>query len=404
MDYSFKKSDFDFNTNTDQILIFKDETLNKCSELLNNWESPTYLEGFSNKRTVYKMNELAHSLIVRNIITILKKVFKISLSSRDTIIRELTPLLSNPSPYQVIRLDISSFYQSIPHKDLLKKIESNSKVSAKTTNLISKYLASMKSRTGNDGLMQGHPLSAILSEVCLVEFDHAIQTMSDVVLYHRFVDDIIIVCCKNDFKKKEFKSEIEKKLPFSSLQLNSEKEKIINFNKLSTTGNFNFLGYTFEIKDRQLNIKVDLKKIKKIKKKIFFSIKHFNKKSLGSKPKHVIEKELHFFINSMKCLASSSLMKKRKISLPVGNRLNYKFSTCDGKSFAEIDKYLQSIPYIKSNKDVLLFNAILTKHDLHEEMKSIIKRVSFESFYRYGIYIQFPRERSKEFWEIWKYV
>ncbi|EPG6685041.1 hypothetical protein MBR13_000953, partial [Klebsiella pneumoniae] len=75
-----------------------------------------------------KFKTIEDKLISRLLVRNLKKSYKISRVNRHDIIKNLIINLKDGSPYNIARLDIKSFYDSIDFKVLLDKIVSDGKV------------------------------------------------------------------------------------------------------------------------------------------------------------------------------------------------------------------------------------------------------------------------------------
>lgn len=79
------------------------------------------------------------------------------------------------------------------------------------------------------GIPQGSPMSAVLSNVYMIEYDKSIMSLKKDYdfIYRRYCDDIVIVCDINDlqFLKNKLYQEIEK----LDLEIQPEKEEIVYF-------------------------------------------------------------------------------------------------------------------------------------------------------------------------------
>lgn len=77
--------------------------------------------------TFYSIKQLQYNI---------RKIFKVKQSDRYTILKQIKILLNDKFPKYIIRTDIKSFYESIPHNLLLKKIENNNLLSYRSKQLI----------------------------------------------------------------------------------------------------------------------------------------------------------------------------------------------------------------------------------------------------------------------------
>ena len=81
-------------------------------------------------------NYLVHKQLQRNI----HKTFNVKQSDRRKLVSQICPLLKDGFPKVIVRTDISNFYESIPHRQLLNKIEENSLLSYPSKKIIKEIL------------------------------------------------------------------------------------------------------------------------------------------------------------------------------------------------------------------------------------------------------------------------
>lgn len=141
----------------------------------------------------------AMQVLCRNV----KKLFKISMSSRDEILSQLKMLLrEDKSRYYIIRTDVCDCFESIPHDRLFEYLEGNNLLDVKSKSLlrglIRKEFEDKNLRpvvlTKQTGIPRGCAISSLLSEFYLSKIDEEIRcTLPGIVFMARYVDDIIIV-------------------------------------------------------------------------------------------------------------------------------------------------------------------------------------------------------------------
>ena len=132
-----------------------------------------------------------------------KKLFKISMSSRDEILSQLKMLLKeDKSRYYIIRTDVRNCFESIPHNKLFEYLEGNNLLDVKSKSLlrglIRKEFEDKNLRpviaTPQTGIPRGCAISSLLSEFYLSKIDEKIRyKLPGIVFMARYVDDIIIV-------------------------------------------------------------------------------------------------------------------------------------------------------------------------------------------------------------------
>lgn len=141
----------------------------------------------------------AMQVLCRNV----KKLFRISMSSRHEILSQLKMLLKeDKSWYYIIRTDVCHCFESIPHNKLFEYLEGNNLLDVKSKSLLrglirkefeDKNLRPLVS-TKDTGIPRGCAISSLLSEFYLSKIDEKLRrTLPGIVFMARYVDDIIIV-------------------------------------------------------------------------------------------------------------------------------------------------------------------------------------------------------------------
>lgn len=141
----------------------------------------------------------AIQVLCRNV----KKLFKISMSSRHEILSQLKMLLrEDKSKYYIIRTDVRDCFESIPHNKLFEYLEGNNLLDVKSKSLlrglIRKEFEAKNLRplvqTPQTGIPRGCAISSLLSEFYLSKIDEIIKyTLPGILFLGRYVDDMVLV-------------------------------------------------------------------------------------------------------------------------------------------------------------------------------------------------------------------
>lgn len=137
----------------------------------------------------------------------------------------------------MVKLDDSLFkifksltrYKYIEHADFI-----NPKIKKKIKN--SKYAIYQilrdifKENKTNKGIPQGSPISGLLANISLIDFDNDIKTTFPDIFYRRYSDDLVFVCKKE--QKDTLLNFINKKIKGSFLSINAKKSFISYFKKV----------------------------------------------------------------------------------------------------------------------------------------------------------------------------
>ena len=159
-------------------------------------------------------------------------------------------LFKNKRPY-VVEIDFKSFFNTIPHRKLMRVL--SKRISDRRfKGLIGRFLvASLVNIEGESSLSevgtpQGSIMSPILANIYLNEvldqwFKENYGSYNNIIV--RYADDGIFF-----FRKEEdasvFMNKLKDRVKLYKLELNSDKTKLMSFNKIDNN-HFHFLGFTF---------------------------------------------------------------------------------------------------------------------------------------------------------------
>lgn len=259
---------------------------NLTSDTSKNPEKPVYSIGDTPEEF------FAMQVLCRNV----KKLFKISMSSRDEILSQLKMLLKeDKSRYYIIRTDVHNCFESIPHNKLFKYLDGNNLLDVKSKKLlhglIQKEFEDKNLRpvitTPQTGIPRGCAISSLLSEFYLSKIDEKIRyKLPGIVFMARYVDDIIIVI-HPDLDDEHYKSidwyikRLEKIYYKKGLKIHTPTDglgKCYTYDSDDTVDlDFNLLGYNICInKKKYLIFSLSQDKLDRIKDKIDKSFTTFN--------------------------------------------------------------------------------------------------------------------------------
>lgn len=200
--------------------------------------------------------------------------------SADGAIKAVYYSLKDNKRSNVVEIDFSSCFNSIPHRRLIKII--SKKISDKRfKGLIGRFLmVGILEQSGNVrpsevGTPQGSIMSPILANIYLHEvldkwFIDNYATYNNIIV--RYADDAVFLF-KNKETAENFIKELFNRVERFGLELNKDKTKTINFDK-NENNSFNFLGFTFYWKIKGKKSKRELK-LKTRKETLYKKINEF---------------------------------------------------------------------------------------------------------------------------------
>ncbi|MFA9195811.1 antiviral reverse transcriptase Drt3a [Flavobacterium sp. FBOR7N2.3] len=355
------------------------------------------------------------------------KTFKVKQSNRKVIIEQLRLSLDDGFPKIIIRTDIKKFYESIPHKELLAKIEENSLLSFPSKKIIKRVLNQYWGTLVTDGIKsiidervgipRGIGFSAYLAELYLRGFDNKIKSFTNVTYYSRYVDDIIIIITpknRNEIRNKiSYENELKNILyTTTKLSINTDKTQIIELTKenkerkISQNYFLTYLGYKFKIsyskktekefgetrtfisKDK-LKIFMSDEKLKRFKNKIDSSFSDYDFHiTKYSTTKNSTERML---LKRIKFLTNNHQLFRRKSNVFIGVYFSNEFLSKPYSDLIELDKYL---------KAKILELSISTNVKLIEKLN----KLNFEKGFKTKSIIRFNTDSFKngKIIQIWK--
>ena len=337
-------------------------------------DKDVYTIDTSNASTFFLLKQIQYNL---------KYIFKIKQSNVNFLLSQLKISLSNRFPKIIFKIDISSFYESIPRDKVILQLIDDPKLSLQTRKTI-KYIFDTFSKNNPEvqGFPRGIGLSAYLSEYYMKDFDEFFRTHSDCSFYARYVDDIILIFNPPlNTVKIDYEALIRETLKTKGLELNQNKKKIININ--DSNAHFDYLGYVFNIKGNQLH-SVNLRESRIISYHNKIALCFISYLRQLKKAPNKAAKKLE---NRLRYLTSNTRLIHNKQNVMVGIYFSNKLIT-DMKQLENLDSFL--------------LNQIET--DITDEILKVkLSSYSFKNGFLNKEYIKFPKKFIKEIQKLWKY-
>lgn len=315
-------------------------------------------------------NTVENYLVLKQLQRNIYKTFSVKQADRKLIISQIKLLLSENFPKIVVRTDISKFYESIPHKQLISKIEENSLLNNSSKRIIRSILNQYWNLLIADGtknltderigVPRGIGISAFLSELYLKDIDNIIKSIPNVIYYSRYVDDIIIIFSPTHRNEKkttdQYKKLIEKVVNKFHLEMNFSKTKVFDLRKAnserktSITYEITFLGYKFikefkkEKKDvitpKKLVVNMSDSKLNRFKNKISYAFNDFDINIVKYVGRERSTNKL--LIQRIKVLTNNFRLYRRKSNVLIGIYFSNEFLTEDLSDLKDLDLFLKS--------------------------------------------------------------
>lgn len=174
----------------------------------------------------------------------------------------------------VVDADLKSYFDTIPHEQLLKRI-AEKVADGRVLELIRKYLEqgvleNMRHWQPEAGTPQGAVISPLLSNIYLDPLDQLMEASGIEMV--RYADDFVLLC-RSEAAAQNALALVQQWTATAALQLHPDKTRIVD---TSQPGGFDFLGYHFELGQRRPRAK----SLKKFKDRVRAKTKRANGQSL----------------------------------------------------------------------------------------------------------------------------
>jgi len=322
---------------------------------------------YMNAHTKKSLEYLFQNLLIRKLNQNIIKAYRLKTTDRRTIIKQIVQLLQSKLPIQILRKDIHHFFESVNPSMILDKLRKDGRITIQTLSLIETLLGQAKD-LGAEGLPRGLSISSGLTEYLLRKFDYEFIRHEGVMLYGRFVDDMIFVCT-TDVDVQEIQKKVDISLQRLQLSENLRKRQTLTTTDLNNGNTFDFLGYQFTRKG-SLEVDIAEQKLKKIKTRIVIAFKQYLK-----------DKDGNLLVERMKYLSCTSTIQSSALkNLQIGIPANYVAVMNSNKSLTELDTFYRRVLYCRKGVfGKTLHDLLATDNAAERRLRQIGFRNSFDT-------------------------
>lgn len=221
-------------------------------------------------KPVYKVDGNAETFfVVKQLQNNLRYLYKVKQSNRHDLVAQVRASIQNSFPLEMVRTDISSFYESIDRQKLLHDLEQDHLLSPASKKYIKQILDTYGVVSGGGtGIPRGVGISPYLSELYLRSLDRSIRSLPGVVLYCRYVDDVVVVFTKRILGSpvQPYEDAIQELIVKNGFTPNPAKTFSASI-PATTPIEFEYLGYLFRCHDK-VSLAPSTKKIDKYRQRM----------------------------------------------------------------------------------------------------------------------------------------
>lgn len=289
-------------------------------------------------KEVYVIDGSAESFfVVKQLQRNLNRIYGVKQANRSDILQQVRDTLVSRFPFELVRTDISSFYESVDTKRMLDQLDDDQLLSSMSRKFIVQIVKRYQAVSGTTlGIPRGVGVSAYLAELYLRPVDRAVQALPGLVLYARYVDDIIAVFARPPVGKDigSYKTLISDALANRGLTANPLKTEELD---LGVPGphTLNYLGYEFRVEHGQCRISPSAAKIVRYLARMDAAFRDYHLTSSISPRRSFRE-----IVARIKFLTGNTKLSNNKASAATGIYYNNSIAT-DISALAKLDAKLK---------------------------------------------------------------
>jgi len=277
--------------------------------------------------------------VIKQLQSNIHRIYGVKQGNRHDLVCQLRDMLGSNFPFELVRTDISSFYETIDRKRLVEKLDRDQLLSPTSKKYIKQVLDSYGTLSGAaTGIPRGVGISAYLAELYLRPVDKAIRGIPGLVLYCRFVDDIVAVFARPPAGNSlgSFKDLII--AIFGENALNHNPDKTWEFALAdSTTKKFEYLGYRFRLQPGAFRISPSAAKVAKYRARMDAAFAEYWREKPAS-PRSAFRK----LVGRIKFLTGNTRLSNSKSGAATGIYFNNSIAT-DLSSLDILDRRLKRL-------------------------------------------------------------
>lgn len=220
-------------------------------------------------KPVYCIDGTAETFfVVKQLQQNIYRIYKVKQANRHDLASRVRDTVGSGFPFELVKTDVSDFYESVDRRLLYAKLDQDQLLSSSSKRFIRQIFSSYEALSNNPkGIPRGVGISAYLAELFLRPVDRAIADLSGIVLYCRYVDDIIAVFARPPAGTAlgTYKTLLVKILNAHGLAHNDGKTVECDFGDKGSAKEFDYLGYRFLATTKTLQIAPSDAKFEKLR-------------------------------------------------------------------------------------------------------------------------------------------
>jgi len=320
----------------------------------------------------------------------IKSAASVDAPNRNSIVRALKETLNKRYGHAIYKMDVQSFFESIPHSTLIDRLARPSSLDGVSAQLARQLLSEYEAITGNEmGLPRGVGLSSQLAELYMSDFDLKVKMHPGVLFYARYVDDVVVVV-ENDQVLELVQQVMASELQEMGLKIKIEKTRVI---RTDEKGNYNnsdeleYLGYRFVRSQNTLVTGLTNNRKGRRMERLRLALERWSSTDPScTRPNHGHDGVL---VDRVRYLAGNTKLLNSKSNVAIG--LFHSNSALDegASELAELDAYLDSFLDTHASK-------------MTDGLRNRLESISFVKMFASRPFLRLRQKRIEQIVRVWK--
>lgn len=337
-------------------------------------------------RYLYSPADYWDMIALRRTAAIVRQFSRYSPPNRAQEVKSIAGVLSTIPRLKTFRCDIKGFFESINFAAAIEAMIAGGLRNESCACHMRKLNARLITDWGHHGLPRGIALSSLVADFSIQEVDTAIQSHPDVLLYSRYVDDILVIHLGTPSTIEDC---VRSAVTSSGFQLNESK----TYHKLFQNDVIEYLGYAlYSGKDEATEIGIAKRKLNRIKTRLILSLLAFLR-----------DRDYPTLVERLRFLTASTRMSSAERSKPIHVGVQHTYRSASKRRILEdlrsLDCFFHGLLCSKRYRLSARVRAALSPPRLDE-----LKRFSFAGAYKAEIIISRSEDLLARVTEAWKNV
>lgn len=339
-----------------------------------------------NDKNLYTPVDFWDIVALRRTAGIVRQFLRHSPPNRAQEVKSIAGVLSTIPRLKTFRCDIKSFFESVDFATAIEAMTLNGLRNESCVCHLRKLNERLINDWGHHGLPRGIAVSSLVADFFIQGVDAAIQSHPEVLLYSRYVDDILVIHLGTPSTIEDC---IRSAVSRHGLKLNEAK----THHKLFHDDVIEYLGYAlYSGKDEATEIGIAAKKLNRIKTRLTLSLAAFTK-----------DPDYQLLTERLRFLTASTRMSSAQRSKPIHVGIAHTYRSASKRrvlqNLQSLDCFFHGLLSSKRYRLSARLRSALSPRQLGE-----LKKFSFVGAYEANVIISRDEDLLTQITKAWKNV